>query len=91
MVKRYLQQFRVDFDQTFITVVKLIAFKVLFAIAAFLDLDIDQLDVKTVFLYDLIDQLVYVEIPKISEIETNCDKVCKLLKALYSLKQLPRL
>lgn len=67
------------------------AFRVLFAIAAFLDLDINQLDVKTAFLYGLIDQLMYVEIPKGSETKTNCDKVCKLLKALYDLKQLPRL
>lgn len=40
------------------------AFRVLFAIAAFFDLEIDQMDVKTAFLYGLIDQLVYVEIPK---------------------------
>lgn len=35
------------------------AFKVLFAIAAYYDLDIDQMDVKTAFFYGLIDQLVY--------------------------------
>lgn len=38
------------------------AFRVLFAIAVFLDLDIDQMDVKTAFFHSLIDQLVYVEI-----------------------------
>lgn len=54
-MKGYLQQFEVDFDQTFAAVVKPMAFRVLFAIAAFFDLDIDQMDVKTAFLYGLID------------------------------------
>lgn len=66
------------------------AFRVLFAIAAYLDLDIDQIDVKTAFLYGLIDQLIYVEMPKGTETEAN-KNVCKLLKALYVLKQSPRL
>ena len=91
VVKGYLQQFGVDFDQTFAAVVKPMAFRVLFAVAAFLDLDIEQMDVKTAFLYGLIDQLVYVDIPKGSETESNRDMVCKLLKALYGLKQSPRL
>lgn len=63
------------------------AFRVLFAIAAFFDLDINQIDVKTAFLYGLIDQLVYVDIPKGSELETNREVVCKLLKVLYGLQQ----
>lgn len=67
------------------------AFRVLFAVAAFFDLDIDQMDVKTAFLYGLIDQLVYVDIPKGSESEANRGMVCKLLKAPYGLKQSPRL
>lgn len=91
VVKGYLQQFGVDFDQTFAAVVKPMAFQVLFAIAAFFDLDIEQMDVKTAFLYGLIDQLVYVDIPRGSETEANCNMVCKLLKALYGLKQSPQL
>lgn len=71
--------------------VKPIAFQVLFAIAVYYDLDIDQMDVKTAFQYGLIDQLIYVEIPKGTETETNKHMVCMLLKALYSLKQSPRL
>lgn len=67
------------------------AFRVLFAIAAFFDVDIEQIDIKTAFLYGLINQLIYVDIPKGSEIEGNCDIVYKLLKALYGLKQSPRL
>ncbi len=90
VVKRYLQQFEVDFDQTCAAIAKPMAFRVLFAIAAFFDLDIDQMDVKTAFLYGLIDQLVYVEIPKGTESEENRNMVYRLLKALYGLKQSSR-
>lgn len=64
MVKGYLQQFGVDFDQTFAAVVKPMTFRVLFAIAAFYDLEINQMDVKTAFLYRAIDQLLFVETSK---------------------------
>lgn len=49
------------------------------------------MDVKTAFLYSLIDQLVYVQIAKESEDATSKGMVCKLLKALYGLKQAPKL
>lgn len=91
VVRGYLQQFGIDFDQTFTVVVKSMAFRVLFTIAAYYDLDIDQINVKTAFLYGIINQLVYVQIPKRSENFTNKGMVCKLLKALYGLKQIPRL
>lgn len=55
VVRGYLQQFGIDFDQTFLTMVKPMAFRVLFAIAAYYDLDIDQIDVKTAFFYGLIN------------------------------------
>lgn len=40
--------------------IKPMAFRVLFVIAAYYNLDIDQINVKTAFLYGMIDQLVYV-------------------------------
>lgn len=46
---------------------------------------------KTAFFYRLINQLVYVQIPKGSETVANKNMVCKLLKALYGLKQAPKL
>ncbi len=51
----------------------------------------DQMDVKTAFLYCFIDQLIYVETPKRLETEANKNMVCRLLKALYGLKQSPQL
>lgn len=91
VVRRYLQQFDINFDQTFATIIKPMAFRVLFAIVAYYDLDIDQLDMKMAFFYRLINSLVYVQIPKDSETTVNKNMVCKLFKALYGLKQAPRL
>lgn len=64
-----------DFDQTFAAVVKPIVFRVLFAIAAFYDLNVDQIDVKTAFLYGFINQLIYIEKPKGTEAEETRDFV----------------
>ena len=88
VVKGYLQQYGVDFEQTCASVVKPMAFRLLFAIAAHHDLDIEQLDVVTAFLYGVIDQLIYVQMPKGYE---KAGMICKLNKALYGLKQSPRL
>ena len=58
---------------------KPMAFHGLFAIAAYYNLDIDQMDVKTAFLYGLMDQLICVEMLKRTETSETRDLVCKLL------------
>lgn len=55
------------------------AFCVFFAIAAYFDLDINQIDVKTAFLYGFINQLIYVEIPKETKTKKIQNMICKLL------------
>lgn len=75
----------------FAAIVTPMTFKVLFAITAYYNLDINQIDIKTAFLYGLINQLIYVQISKGLETNVNKKMVCKLLKALYGLKQAPRL
>ncbi len=75
----------------FAVIIKLMVFRVNFVITAFLDLNINQIDIKTAFLYDFINQLVYVEIAKAIKLAVNYNIICKLLKALYGLKQSPYL
>ncbi len=52
------------------------------------DWEIEQLDVKTAFLYGKIDTEVYVEQPHGFE---HGGAVCRLIQLLYRLKQLPQL
>lgn len=45
VIQGYLSQFEIDFNQIFVVIVKLIAFKILFTIAAYYDLNIDSIDI----------------------------------------------
>ena len=59
VVKGYNQQEGIDYDETFAAVVKPMTYKTLFAIAAAHDYEIEQMDVKTAFLYGTIDKEIY--------------------------------
>jgi hypothetical protein len=89
VVRGFTQEEEIDYDQTFASVVKPMIYKALFAIAAALDLEIEQMDVKTAFLYGYIDHEIYVEQPH--HMTDGTPRVCKLRKALYGLKQAPRI
>ena len=51
VIKGYLQQYSINYNQIFAIVVKPIAFRALFVIAAYYNLKIKQIDVKTAFFY----------------------------------------
>lgn len=67
VVKGYYQKAKIDFEQTFTIVVKLITFYTFFASVIFYNLDIKQIVVKIDFFYDIIDQFLYMKIWKIDE------------------------
>ncbi|OKO89937.1 Retrovirus-related Pol polyprotein from transposon TNT 1-94, partial [Penicillium subrubescens] len=89
VVRGFTQEEGIDYDETFASVVKPMSYKALFAIGAALGLEIEQMDVKTAFLYRDIDHEIYVEQPH--HITDGTSRVCKLRKALYGLKQAPRI
>ena len=86
----FQQQEGTDYFETFASVVKPMSYKAIFAIAASLDWELEQMDVKTAFLYGNIDTAIYMEQPEGCTNIDHPDKVCLLLKALYGLKQAPR-
>ena len=51
---------------------------------------IHQMDVKTVFLNEVIEEEVYIKNPKGFEIFSSESHVCRLKRAMYGLKQAPR-
>jgi Reverse transcriptase (RNA-dependent DNA polymerase). len=91
VVRGFEQQEGIDYTETFASVVKPMSYRALFTIAAALDLEIEQMDVKSAFLYGEIEDEVYLEQPPGFENESRKDWVCKLDKALYGLKQSPRI
>ncbi|RVW42410.1 Retrovirus-related Pol polyprotein from transposon RE1 [Vitis vinifera] len=67
-----------------------ILFVVLLSLAANLDWSLHQLDVKNAFLNGDLEEEVYMDIPAGLETTSNFNKVCRLRKSLYGLKQSPR-
>ncbi len=89
VVRGFEQREGVDFSETFASVVKPMSYKAIFALAAALDWELEQMDVKTAFLYGNVEETICVTQP--TGFETGGKgKVCKLKKALYGLKQSPR-
>ena len=89
VVRGFEQREGIDFNETFASVVKPMSYKAIFALAAALDWELEQMDVKTAFLYGNVDEVIYVTQPTGFE-ASGKRKVCKLKKALYGLKQSPR-
>ncbi|RVW46337.1 Retrovirus-related Pol polyprotein from transposon TNT 1-94 [Vitis vinifera] len=71
-------------------VAKLNTVRVLLSLAANLDWSLHQLDVKNAFLNGDLEEEVYMDIPAGLETTSNFNKVCRLRKSLYGLKQSPR-
>jgi Reverse transcriptase (RNA-dependent DNA polymerase) len=57
----FTQRYGIDYTETFSGVVRAAAFRVIFALAAYFDLEIEQLDVQTAFLYRDLEEAIYAE------------------------------
>ena len=80
VVKSFNQKKGVDFEEIFSPVVKMSLIRVVFRISASLDLEIEQLDVKTVFLHGNLEEEIYME-QLVGFIEKGKEKlVCKFKK-----------
>ncbi|GJT79072.1 retrovirus-related pol polyprotein from transposon TNT 1-94 [Tanacetum coccineum] len=84
------QQEGIDFDETYVPVARLESIRILLAYACALDFKLFQMDVKSAFLNDFINEEVYVAQPPGFIDFEKPDYVYKLKKALYSLKQTPK-
>ncbi|RKK17238.1 hypothetical protein BFJ67_g17769, partial [Fusarium oxysporum f. sp. cepae] len=89
VVRGFEQKEGIDYHETFASVVKPMSYKMIFAIAAALDLELEQMDVKTAFLYGGVKEEIYVTQPQ--GFDDKSGKVFRLRKALYGLKQSPRI
>ena len=81
------QEYQVDYDKMFTPVVKWDSIQILLALAAQLNLEVDQMDVKTDFLNRDLEHSIYMEPPLGSIDYGRPNIVWKLKKSLYGLKQ----
>ena len=86
----YNQQEGIDYKKTFAPTAILEVIRMLLAFSCYKNFILYQMDVKSAFLNDLINEEVFVEQPPGFESYNFPNHVFKLKKALYGLKQAPR-
>ena len=90
VARGFTQREGVDYNEIFSPVVRHTSIRVLLAMVAHQDLELEQLDVKTAFLHGELDEEIYMTQPDGFHVPGKEDYVCKLKKSLYGLKQSPR-
>ncbi|KAI3710140.1 hypothetical protein L2E82_39914 [Cichorium intybus] len=90
VAKGYSQTHGIDYDETFSPVAMIKSIRILFAIAAYYDYEIWQMDVKTAFLNGHLLEDVYMDQPEGFFDPKHPNKVCKLKRSIYGLKQASR-
>nr|GEY65833.1 hypothetical protein [Tanacetum cinerariifolium] len=80
----------IDYDEVFALVARIEAIRLFLAYASFKDFVVNQIDVKSAFLYGNIKEEVYVCQPLGFEDPEFPNRVYKVEKALYGLHQAPR-
>ena len=84
----FSQEAGIDYDETFAPVAKFQSIRLILALASMHNLELHQMDVKTAFLYGLLDEQVFMEQPE--GFGQGINMVWQLDKSLYELKQAPR-
>ncbi|OWY92713.1 reverse transcriptase, partial [Phytophthora megakarya] len=86
----WVLEFGIDYNVIFSPVIMMEVLRLLLTIAALLDFEVHQMDVKTGFLNGYLEEEIYMAQPEGFKIPGKEHLVCKLLKSLYGLKQAPR-
>ena len=86
VAKDFSQIPSIDYNDVFSPVVKYSSIHTFFIIVAIHDLELEQLDMKTSFLYGELEEEIYMDQPEEFIVPGKEDYVCKLKRSLYGLK-----
>src|SRR5438105_8527355 len=90
VAKGFTQREAVDYNETFSPVSSKDSFRIVMALVAHFDLELNQMDVKTAFLNGDLREKVYMAQPEGFVVEGKEHMGCQLKKSIYGLKQASR-
>lgn len=88
VARGFSQRYGIDYEETYSPVVRYTSIRVLMSIAAIEKLKIHQMDAVTAYLQGDIDEEIYIKQPE--GYEDGTDRVCRLNRSIYGLKQAGR-
>lgn len=86
VVKGFRQRKGVDFNYIFSPVVNMSSIRTMSSLAATLDLEVEQMYVKTTFIHGDLEEEIYMKQPNGFQVKYKEDHVCRLRNSLYGLK-----
>ncbi len=89
IIRDFEQIEELNYTKTFVSMIKFMNYKTMYIIMIVNDWKIEQMNVKIIFLYDKIHENVFVV--QLTSFKQNFNKICKLNKTLYDLKQSSRI
>ena len=90
VARGFTQKEGVYFNEIFSHVVKHKSIRTLLAMVTLLHVDLEQMDIKTAFLHDNLEENILMSQPKGFKAKGHRDYICLLHKSLYNLKGSPR-
>ncbi|CAM8889980.1 unnamed protein product [Rhodiola kirilowii] len=90
VIQGFRQKEDIDYFDTYAHVARISTIRLLIALAAINIHVVHQMDVKTAFLNGDLEEEIYMKQPEGFIMPGNENKICKLVKSLYGLKQSPK-
>ena len=87
LAKGFTQKEGIDYKETFSPISKKDSFRIILALVAHFDFELQQMDVKIAFLNGELEEEVYMKQPEGFSSSQGEHLVCKLKKSIYGLKQ----
>ena len=87
VARGFTQEEGIDYNEVFSPVVKHASIRILLAVAAQNNWELEQLEVKTTFLHGELDETIYMDQSEGFLVHGSESKVCLLKKSLYGWKQ----
>lgn len=90
VAQAYSQKYGLDYDETFSPLIRFESIRVLLALSARYVLEVHQMDVNTAFLNGELEEEVFMKQPSGFVSKGEEEKVCRLQRSIYGLRQSPR-